>query len=323
MVCHVHGSTKTEALEFITGHNRPDRNQGETPEEQEAREQRRLEAQYRAVEIQAEREREREERLKRDEEAVAAILERALPFPDSYAERYMKEGRGVTLPKRMTRDLRFVLSLDYFGYPDAEAKKLEPLASLPAMVALIRNPAADIVGLHLTYLDPEIPRKWRPIGDSARNKPKKFRKVVEKLTGSMIRLGVITETLVIGEGIETTGAFFQMGLAPDDASFGVAMSLGNLCGGSTQTVEHRSKKDANGNPSRTMNGIPDPAKPGVILPEHVRSVILLGDGDSDQVTTRAALLTGARRYANEGRTASICMADPGADFNDMLKGWRG
>ncbi len=330
MYCHAFPEmTKTEAAEFVLGRDRPDGKREETPEEKEARERRRAEAEQRGAEIAAARERDRLEKLRRDEEAVADILARVRDFPGSYAERYMREDRGITLPKRMTRDLRFVPDLAYFGYADAATKELAHIATAPAMVALIRALSGDVVGLHITYLDPERPTKWvapweadRPKG-KRRNLAKKFRKTAERLNGAMIRLGVISETLVVGEGIETTGAYFQLGLAPEDASFAVAMSLGNMVGGALQQIPHPTKRDASGQMAKMPSGVPDMAKPGLALPDHVRALILLGDSDSDPVSTRKALQTGVRRYRAEGRAVEVHMARPGEDWNDALKGWRG
>jgi hypothetical protein len=49
-------------------------------------------------------------------------------------------------------------------------------------------------------------------------------------------------------------------------------------------------------------------------------LVLLGDGDSDPFTTRAALERARRRGALPARTISIIVAPEGRDFNDVLRG---
>jgi hypothetical protein len=66
------------------------------------------------------------------------------------------------------------------------------------------------------------------------------------------------------------------------------------------------------------NGVPDMDKPGVILPDDVREVILLGDGDSDPMATHAAVATAGRRFHAQGRVAAVHFAEPGLDWNDVL-----
>jgi hypothetical protein len=66
------------------------------------------------------------------------------------------------------------------------------------------------------------------------------------------------------------------------------------------------------------NGVPDMDKPGVILPDDVREVILLGDGDSDPMATHAAVATAGRRFRAQGRTVAVHWAGAGLDWNDVL-----
>jgi hypothetical protein len=57
---------------------------------------------------------------------------------------------------------------------------------------------------------------------------------------------------------------------------------------------------------------------GVILPDEVEEVILLGDGDSDPDTTYAQLAVAGRRFVAQGRKVSIHLSSAGKDFSDML-----
>jgi hypothetical protein len=85
-----------------------------------------------------------------------------------------------------------------------------------------------------------------------------------------------------------------------------------MAGGATGTLPHPSRR------GRTIvNGVPDPDHPGMRIPEGVRSLILLGDGDSDPAETRALMLVAARRHAARGLDVAVHMAPEGKDFADL------
>jgi hypothetical protein len=75
-----------------------------------------------------------------------------------------------------------------------------------------------------------------------------------------------------------------------------------------------------GRPRRVPGPDPDLTLPGIVLPDSVTEVILLGDGDSDPLTTQCALHRAALRFRAQraDRTVWIAWADDGTDFNDML-----
>jgi hypothetical protein len=68
--------------------------------------------------------------------------------------------------------------------------------------------------------------------------------------------------------------------------------------------------------------MPDPDDVGLSIPDSVSELILLGDGDSEPVLTRFAMMRAARRYSRPGRVIRIAMAPAGVDFNDVLRGCR-
>ena len=81
----------------------------------------------------------------------AAILARALPFWDSPAHAYLVEGRGLTIIERLCRDLLFVPDLPYWGYADPSARSKTHLATLPAMIARLRDARGeDGPSIHVT-----------------------------------------------------------------------------------------------------------------------------------------------------------------------------
>jgi hypothetical protein len=314
MVEHLDSCEFLAACETLTGRPPPGREQAETDEERSARESRlAARAEQRRKEEAETRAREDRERQE-TQESVERLWMSATPIAGTRAAAYL-EARGLTPPARLTQDLRFVPDLVYHGYANAEADRTSPLGSYPAMVAAIRSVDGTIIGLHRTYLDPSQPRKLTPPGDRSRNKAKK---VMGEQRGGMIRLGEIGECLAIGEGIETVLSWYVLGLVDHDVSLATSVSLGNLSGGATGTVPHPKKKRPDGSPLPIPNGAPDFDRPGVILPQQVRRVILLGDGDSDPESTRARLLVAARRFHQQGREMLVSMAPDGSDFNDLL-----
>ena len=315
----VAGASFIEACERINQSPRPDRSRDETLQEKTDRLARRAKWQ---AEYQLREEEQRQieaAKAKRDEEAIDKILakERAVPLAGTYGEAYLR-GRGLTPHKRLTGDIRFVPDLDYWGQRDDDSDEIVHLATQPAIVAVIRNSSAAIIGISQTYLDRNEPRKWTPTG-SSRNSAKKIR---GRKQGGMFRLGVIRECLAIGEGWENVLAWAQLGLGPANVDLGLAaaVDLGNLSGAATGTTEHPLLKDDNGKPRKIQNGIPDENAPGVIMPEGVRRIIIIADNDSEPVALHAHIRTAVKRFRDQGIEVTIHWPPPGLDFNDVLQG---
>ena len=74
---------------------------------------------------------------------------------------------------------------------------------------------------------------------------------------------------------------------------------------------------ARGKPARFANGDPDMAKPGMILPEDVHELILLGDGDSERLATRGKIAAAARRATSAGLVVNVHFAPDGKDWADI------
>ncbi|HEV7258957.1 MAG TPA: hypothetical protein VGN82_14345 [Bosea sp. (in: a-proteobacteria)] len=249
-----------------------------------------------------------QQKQERSADRAARIFNDSMPIVGTQAMEYLRR-RGIVPPLELVADLRFAAGLEYRGYPDRDAEDETGLGVFPCMIAAIRNAAGEITGIHRTYLDPNEPAKLKPPGDASQNKAKKSFGTV---MGSAIRLGPVRRVMAIGEGIETCLSWYQQGRGPDDLGVISAVSLGNLSGGCTASVKHPSGRGT------VPNCVPDPDKPGIILPAEVEQIILLGDGDSDAIATRARLLVAARRFREQGRMVSIDYAPPRADWNDVL-----
>lgn len=315
MVMHIEGVHFVPACELITGEKRPDNSRDETEAERIERERRN---EYRINELRGRQEaqdKEAAERSRKEEEHVAKVVDRAVPIDGTHAESYIR-ARGLNPQRRFTGDLRFVRDLDYWGQPDnAGSSKPIKLGEFPALVAIIRAFDGGIIGISQTYLDPVDPKKLKPPG-SPRNANKKIRG--EKKHG-MIRLGRVGATMAIAEGWENALAWHQLGNGPDDVCLAAAVDLGNLSGGATGTAPHPMKKDGDGRPLRIPNGFHDKSAPGMILPDGVKSIILIGDGDSEYVTTRAKVAVAVRRFLDFQINVDVTWPPAGLDFNTLLQ----
>lgn len=257
----------------------------------------------------AEWRKEEERKTRKVRSSVERTFDAAAPLQGTHAAAYL-EARGLPVGQQWTFDLRFVPALNYRGFADAGADESVDLGAFPAMVAAIRDPAGKIIGLHRTYLDRSEPRKLSPPGDQARNKAKK---VLGEQRGGLIYLSAPADDLAVGEGIETTRAWYALGLGGGEVAIAAAISIGNMSGGALGSAPHPMDPS-----KRVPNGIPDMDRPGMALPAWAKRLTLLGDGDSDPAMTRGRLLVAGRRYRTAGVGVSVHMAPTGRDFADML-----
>ncbi|MGO4672964.1 CHC2 zinc finger domain-containing protein [Bosea sp. 2YAB26] len=304
LVEHVREVEFMAACEIIIGEPPPRRESQVKPVDPEIARERREERRDQEL-ARAEVEAKKQER---GADRAARIFNDSTPIAGTQADAYLRR-RCIFLTPEMSSDLRFAAGLEYRGYADADANEETALGVFPCMVAAIRNAVGEIIGIHRTYLDPVEPVKLRPPGDAKQNKAKKSFGTV---MGGAIRLGPVRRIMAIGEGIETCASWYQLDYGPDDIGIMSAVSLGNLSGAATATVRHPNGKGT------IPNGIPDLARPGIILPDGVEEVILLGDGDSEPIATRARLLTAASRFRTQGLTVSLQLVLAKADFNDVL-----
>lgn len=304
MVEHTQACDFVAAVEFITGEAPPRGGTGRSIDPDAARERR-----SERVDDRIDAHRDEQILVARKMETARDVFAVGRDIFGTAGDRYFRR-RGIALNEELATDFRFIPSLEYRGYPDENGDEQIVLGSFPCIIAAMRDAAGELTAVHRTYLDPREPKKLVPPGDAFRNKAKK---AMGRAGGSMIRLGFVSPIIAIGEGIETTLSWRALGGGGDECSFAAAYSLGNIAGSAVAQLPHPTK------PGKTIpNGEPDMAQPGLILPDIVREVILLGDGDSDPAATRAALLTGARRFRAQGRVVTISFAPPGGDWNDVL-----
>jgi hypothetical protein len=309
MVQHVNGCEFVEACAFINEED-PPRGNGGARERDPA-----IDRERREERKDAEIARQKQDEAELDAAIVAAtaMFDGARAFAGTIAEDYLSR-RGVSPAFIPTAsDLRFIPNLAYWGFKDRDADELTELGAFHCMVAAIRDVVGNIIGIHRTYLGNDG-GKLKPPGDMARNKAKK---IYRKSAGGLIRLGDVSETLAVGEGIETTLSWNRLrveGFFGDiDASIAAGISLGNISGGATGTMPHPTKKRAT-----MQNGEPDMDRPGILLPSQVKRLILIGDGDSDPAETAMRLKTAGARARRAGIEVLVHQAPEGSDWNDVL-----
>ncbi len=240
------------------------------------------------------------------------VFEAARDIKGTQGEAYFKL-RGITLTRDMAMNLRYCPALDYRGYASEDANEETVLGTFPCVVAALRDEAGEIVACHRTYLHPTDARTLSPPGDQRRNRKKK---IMGRPKGAAVLLGLMGDTVALGEGIETVASWFQLYEGMADVTPVSAYSLGNMAGNATGTLPHPAAQQDE--QSRIPNGEPAMDGPGVLLPPEVNHVILIGDGDSDPARTRAFVLTAARRYRAAGLEVSISFAPKGTDWNDQI-----
>ena len=252
----------------------------------------------------------------------------ALPLHGTIAARYL-EGRGLLLPPSCP-GLRFLPRAPYFHGDEIDlrgrnAPKL--IHQGPALLAAFIRADGTFGGLHTTFLEDGDPPRKLALVDSATGEALPAKKMRGSKTGAHIAVSPLLDQpdcLVIGEGIETVlSVLTAMHLSGRDimtTAFWAAGDLGNLAGRAIETVAHPTLKRPDGRAQRVPGPMPDPDDAGLSIPESVRELILLGDGDSDEVLTWHAMERAARRYTREGREIRVVMAPAGTDFNDILRG---
>lgn len=268
-----------------------------------------------AVEMARREERFKREQMKREGEAdkyrqyarkrAHAIWQGAVPAKGTMAEDYLRL-RGLALPE-FPACLRFAPDLPYVKKIN---KKSVRLHSGPAMVAAIQLPDGRFSALHQTWLDMSQPKGKARIFDPDGNQiSAKLYAGPKKSCAIRLHTPQGADTLVMGEGIETTATAWVADATPR-AAYWAGVDLGNMAG---RQIKEKGKR---------YSGVPDlgGGADGFVPPAWVKRLIYVMDGDSNPKDTRAKLEAGCRRAMarRPGLVASIVPADMGKDLNDMI-----
>ena len=256
---------------------------------------------------------------------------RRAAFAGSPAEAYLR-GRAILIPPQGLR-LGFLPDLPLWGARPGPDGRPVVLHRGPAMLAPIVGPDGRQLGTHRTWIDPTRPGAKVMLTDPETGEDVPAKKVLGLVKGGHIELigQPAPVRMVAGEGIETVLSVWTAWARTADArldgcAFRASVSLGNLAGAAAagDRVAHptrrRTDKLGRSFAVKVPGATPDLAEPAMAVPDSVRELILLGDGDSDRFETDLKLRRAAARHRRPGRRIAIAWADDGKDFNDMLRG---
>ena len=332
LALHLTGQDFLDACEILTGSERPDH----AAHDERERAQRRREAEARLA---AQRAKAAEDDARRESEANhyrtrelghcleiwrgAWSGEGSLPSALDYlrARRLVVDHIGAGYLRTHSR-------LGFFSKP--ERGPALAIHHGPAMVAQFVRPGDrrwEPIGLHMTWFDLDAGPKFRPaLAHCETGEPEPTKKMRGSKAGGLIpvigRLST-ARRMVAGEGIETALGFAAYDGFQPDTFYCAAGDLGNLCGRavSTSRIRHptlrKAIKGGRSKPVEVPGFEPDMDAVCLPVPEHIDELVLLGDGDSEPVMTRAALRRGLARHAREGRTVRSMFAPAGSDWGDF------
>lgn len=180
----------------------------------------------------------------------------------------------------------------------------------PCMIAGVLDAGGALTAVHQTWVDPEPPHGKARITWQGEPMPAKMVRGSKK--GAAIRLCTPdgADTLVMGEGIETTLTAMAAAAVPG-AAYWAGVDLGNMAGRALRGEGMR------------YAGLPDLTDTEAFVPPRwVRRLIFIQDGDSDPRATRHKLECGLRRAMalRPGLRGQIVHPGEGVDLNDVLTG---
>jgi hypothetical protein len=263
---------------------------------------------------QAERRRINQATICRERERLRLLWmwQNASRLTGSPAESYLK-ARGYFVPAHA--QLRSYSSMPMFTAGRGRDPVL--LHRGPAMLAKISGEGGVFQGLHVTWLDPSGPKGKARVVDPETGEIVPSRKCRGSKAGGYIDLGFVEERpgprMFAGEGIETVlaahTALVRSGRARVGDQFRSGIDMGNLAGKASKPVPHPSAKTSGGRVQRVPGPEPDRESAFMPVPDAIRELVLLGDGDSDPFTTCNALERSRARHERSGRTVRCVFPD--------------
>jgi hypothetical protein len=183
----------------------------------------------------------------------------------------------------------------------------------PCMIAGIQAPDGAMAAVHQTWIDVAPPHGKARIRHQGDDLPAKLVRGSKKSGAIRLATPHGADTLVMGEGIETTLSAMVARPFPD-AAYWAGIDLGNMAG----RMQRQAKKRYSSRPDMQDTG-------AFVPPDWVRRLVFIMDGDSAPEMTRAKLECGLRRAMalRPGLRGQIVMAGEGVDLNDILTGQSG
>jgi putative DNA primase/helicase len=207
------------------------------------------------------REAEERVRLRRISTALDMWQHETCPAGGTIVETYLRS-RGIILPPPSS----IRRSIGMLRHRESGERR-------PAMVALVEHVEQGPVGVHITYL---------ALDGSMKASIEPSKRSLGPIGGGAVRLGAAAETLIVGEGIESTFSAMQATRLPGWAS----LSTSGLV--------------------------------ALLLPAVVHTIIIVADNDANGAGQRAAQVA-AQRWHREGRRVSVWISPQvDTDANDLL-----
>lgn len=203
--------------------------------------------------------------------------------------------------------LRFIADHPYVKTIDGQAVTLH---RGPCMIAGILDMAGDLTAVHQTWVSATPPHGKAKIAHDETPHAAKLVRGAKKSGAIRLITPPGAETLVMGEGIETTLSAAVADAVPG-AAYWSGVDLGNMSGIMQRVAGTR------------WSGLPDMADTRAFVPPAwVKRLIFIMDGDSAHGPTRAQLESGLRRAMalRPGLRGQIVHAGEGVDLNDVLVG---
>ena len=221
------------------------------------------------------------------------------------------EARGIDpflLPKtEIPEALRFIVD---HPYVKKIGREYVTAHRGPCMIAGILNKSGELTAVHQTWVDINPPHGKAKITHKGEILPAKLVRGSKKSGSIRLHTPQGADTLVMGEGIETTLTAMVAEPFPN-AAYWAGVDLGNMAG-RMQKVK-----------GRKYSGLPDMSDSDAFIPPPwFKRLVFIMDGDSDPAMTRAKLECGLRRAmaVHPGLKGQIVAAGEGVDLNDLLNG---
>lgn len=294
LVCHARNIEFKEALKFLCGEE------------------------IAPVDPETEKRREREDvarRKKLDDYAARAreyarkeavwIWQQAVPAGGTIVMDYL-ELRGLKLAT-VPKTLRFIPQHPFKKFI---AKKPVIMHTGPAMIAAIQDPGGLLSAVHQTWFDLSSPDGKARIEHEGVKQKSKLVRGSKKAGAIRLHTPRICDTIVMGEGIETTATAWVAG-AIENAAYWAGVDLGNMAGKMARISGQRYSGEPDLEDTRAF-----------VPPQWCKNLVFIQDGDSEPVMTRAKLMSGLKRaYRHQpGMAISIVHAGIGRDLNDIVRG---
>ncbi|GAA5665168.1 hypothetical protein Brsp07_03671 [Brucella sp. NBRC 14130] len=331
MAAHVHGLNVRnregllEACSILLGQPIPEGGERESDEDRASRMERLEEQRRRNAKLQDEQAKSQANYREIERNKARGIYRRASTLYSASAPhgRFYLMARGACAPE--SEWLRVGAPVPYWHGDQL-------LHEGPAMIAPIIGPDLGVIGCHITWIDLDKRPKCRPeIIDPATGELLPSKKMRGSKKGGLIPLvgHPSWARWVGGEGIENTLAVARAENLRPDTFYFAAGDLGNLSGPADPASRFAhptlKKEDAKGRLRTVMVQGPVPRpdqgpEDGFWVGDHVREIVLLGDGDSERVMTSAAMARAKARIAKQGRRVAIAWPPAGMDFSEMMAG---